>query len=359
MRRTGLLLALAIIALAAQARGQAGKTDPVAVFTDKGKPLAARKQAGERIERVTPKQAPQVRQVLLDKGTDDALRTLALRKLPAEHRSKTIEDVISILKTESNGGDKFRSTCVGYLNRQAEFTPEGRSLRTDIVTVLRSLIRSKQEGVRKRAMAFLMQRDDLTAVKLLADVLDGKSKLFTRREAVRYLAASNPTKHKALLEKGAKDRDVEVRAAAIRALGLIPGATTSISQFRDRKQPDAVRLAILTGRVHNPTDELIQAAVVVMKDSKESASLRAGCILELGKVANQARFPSQKTATQVLSTIKGLTSGVPPEVSEVAEVYVKVFGTTRDKPKTPPKARTDNKPPRTKDKSKSRDRERR
>jgi HEAT repeat protein len=349
-----MLLALAILALVAQARGQAGKTNPVTVFTDKGKPLAARQKAGESIGRVTPKQAPRIRQVLLDKG-DDVLRALALRKLPAKQRSTTIKDVITILKSESNGGETFRRKCVRYLRRQAEFTAEGKRLRPDIVTVMRLLIRSNHEGVRKRAMTFLMEGDDPTAVKLLAAVLDGKAKLFTRREAIRYLAAINPEKHKSLLEKRAKDKDVEVRAAAIRALGVIPGSANLVGQFKDRTQPEAVRLAILKGRIFNPTEELIQAAIVVLKDNKESARLRAGCIEELAKAANQATFPSPKAATGVLSTIKGLTRGTPPEVIKVAKVYVEVFGKTRDKPKTAPKDNTDNK---TTGKSKSRDKER-
>jgi hypothetical protein len=347
-----MLLALAMMALMAQARGQAGKTDPVAVFTDKGKPQAVRQKAGESIEEVTPKQAPRIRQVLLDKG-DDVLRTLALGKLPAEQRSATIKDVITILKSESNGGEKFRSACVRYLRRQAEFTEEGNRSRADIVTVLRLLIRSKQEGVRKWAMIFLMEEDDPTAVKLLAGVLDGKSTLFTRKEAIRYLAAVNPEKHKSLLEKTAKDKDVEVRATAIRALGVVPGSANLVGQFKDRTQPEAVRLAILKGRIFNPSEELIQAAIVVLKDGKESNKLRAGCIEELAKAANQATFPSQKAATGVLSAIKGLTRGTPPEVSKVAKVYVEVFGKTRDESKTAPKDKTDN---RTKGKSKTRDR---
>jgi hypothetical protein len=333
-----LLLASTVIALAVHTRGQTGKTDSVAVFTDKSKPLAARTQAAERIiGKVTPQQAPAVRQVLLDRATEDELRVLALRKLPSEQRSTTIKDVIAILKNDSNGSDRFRAACVRYLHRQAAFTEEGNRLRADIVTVLRPLIRSKQEGVRNRAMAFLLPGDDHTAVKLLSDVLDGKFVLFTRQEAVRYLAAYNPKKHKALLEKGAKDTDPEVRATAIRALGAVPGSANLVARFKDRKQPDMVRLAILTGRIFNPKEELIQAALAVMQDSKESARLRAGCIVELAKAANQATFPSQKAAAAVLKTIKGLTRGTPPEVSKAAEVYVEVFGTTRDKAKTLPK----------------------
>src|SRR5262249_44053867 len=148
---------------------------------------------------------------------------------------------------------------------------------------------------------------------------------FTRKEAIGYLAAINPEKHKSLLEKAAKDKDVEVRAEAIRALGVVPGGPNLVSQVKDRTQPEAVGLAVLTGRIFNPSEELIQAAIVVLKDSKESARLRAGCILELSKAANQATFPSQKAATGVLSTIKGLTRGTPTEVSKVAKVYVEVF----------------------------------
>jgi hypothetical protein len=311
----------------------AGKGDALARFLDKARPVAARKQAGMKIGVVTRDQAPKLRAVRNDKSAPDDLRVIALRKMPSQERATTIKDVLAILKTSKNGGEVFRSACVTYLHRQAEFTAEGRKMRADVVAAVRPLLPSKHEGVRKRALAFLMHLSDPTAVRFLSAVLDGKEKAITKTEAIRFLA-QNPARHKGVLQKGLADKDPKVRAEAIRVLGHVPGAAVRSSpallkQMRDSSQPPELRLAILASRIQNPTDAVIEEALALLKDPKAGAAVRAGCIRELGKVANQEKFRTEQSRKRVLEAIKGLEKDPSPEVKKVAAQYVQLFSKSR------------------------------
>jgi len=276
-----------------------------------------------------------VRAVLNDATATDAQRILALRRLPDSSPEATIEDLLGILGKKGNGSEAFRLACLEHLMEKAEFSDAGSKRKPAILAALVPLLKSEPEGVRRKAATLLCAVEHPAAIGLLTAVMDGKEKLFTKTEAINLLAEGDPGKHRAVLAKGLDDADSNVQAAAIRALAHVPGAGVAdssalLKQSQDSSQPEELRLAILEAQAVKPSDAFIQAAIDIMKNTRDKPAVRAGAIAELAKVANLGQFP-RGAETRVLNAIRGLAKDKAPAVRQAATEYLQAFGKASDR----------------------------
>lgn len=289
---------------AAAARSEAA----LAAFLDRERPREERLEAGRALAATAPQGSGKaLARVYNDVGEDRVIRVLALAAAPEDGAGEAIAASIAFIG-DARAGAPLQQAAVRKLLLLVQFTPVGHARRPEILTALRSAVRSSESAVRREAIEFLAFGNDPAAIEVLeASLAAREGGPFPRPEAIALLALGDPRQHFAALRPHLAAADSETRAAAARVLGADPASRADLrARARGPEEPQ-VRAAALSSLALDDPD-FVALGLALADDPKEQAGLRELAVRELNRRWNRNQLAPAE-AERVRDALRTLAVG--------------------------------------------------
>lgn len=249
------------------------------VFTDRSRSEQERAAAARGVEAfLSPEDVSAASRIFLDRGEPPSLRALALSRIEhAVDQNPALTTEILGLVGSPETPEVLRDQAAAVLADLSFSSLSMRERSAEILPVLRTLTRDRDQDLRRMAFGILAAHgDDFAQQRLIECLRSPESAPLPPQECVHLLGLqlhgdAYPVLHQILLHPP----DEATRIEAIRLLGGYAESRQKLLEIlNDPAEPGAARMAAL-GTLHaNDPERFAEIALPVIRDERAAAELR-------------------------------------------------------------------------------------